>query len=521
MGGGLPSENGPRVLERPGGSSSHQSSGDQSNLPCSLSLAASPRRQTSPHSVRQRHGRGVHKPPGRYSQQAGNVRSGKDTVLGRASRSGDLRRSHSRGGELGSRLQSPGSSVRRMVPSSHSLQSDMPALGHPGCRSHRISDEQQSSSLCSQVQGSSSRRLRRPGNSVVPVPTTLPVSSPCPNPKGGQKGKVRGHPSHSGGSRLAKTSLVCGVGEHARGRPLEASRPSRSSLTRPPLPPEFSVSEFNGMAVEAAILSESGFSSRVIQTMIRARKPASSHIYHRYWKAFFRWCNDNDVFPLSFSIPSICGFLQSGLDAGLSLSTLKGQVSALAILFQKDQASLPQVKTFLQGVAHVAPPHHSPIDPWDLNLVLGALQKAPFEPIQDIPLSLLSWKVAFLIAITSIRRVSELAALSCRSPYLILHQDKVVLRPVPSFLPKVVSPFHINEDIVLPSFCPAPAHPLEKSLHKLDVVRALRVYLARTASFRQSDSLLVISEGRRKGLPASKSTIARWIRSTILEAYQL
>ncbi|CAJ0932592.1 unnamed protein product [Ranitomeya imitator] len=35
-------------------------------------------------------------------------------------------------------------------------------------------------------------------------------------------------------------------------------------------------------------------------------------------------------------------------------------------------------------------------------------------------------------------------------------KDKVVLSPPPSFLPKVVSNFHLNEDIILPSFCPAP-----------------------------------------------------------------
>ncbi|CAJ0946838.1 unnamed protein product [Ranitomeya imitator] len=85
----------------------------------------------------------------------------------------------------------------------------------------------------------------------------------------------------------------------------------------------------------------------------------------------------------------------------------------------------------------------------------------------------------------------------------------------------VVSAFQINEDIVLPSLCPSLVHPLEKALHKLDVVRAIRIYLSRTASFRQADPLFIVSEGRRKGLPASKSTIARWIRSAVLEAYRV
>ncbi|CAJ0967240.1 unnamed protein product [Ranitomeya imitator] len=207
--------------------------------------------------------------------------------------------------------------------------------------------------------------------------------------------------------------------------------------------------------------------------MIQARKPSSSRIYYRTWKAYLRWCESNRVPPMVFSLPSLLAFLQAGLDSGLALSSLKGQVSALSILFQKTLASRPQVKTFFQGVAHAVPPFRAPVEAWDLNLVLDVLKVSPFEPLREIPLSVLSWKVAFLVAITSIRRVSELAALSCRPPFLVIHQDKVVFRPPPSFLPKVVSTFHLNEDIVLPSFCPAPTHPLERSLNKLDLVRAV------------------------------------------------
>ncbi|CAJ0950310.1 unnamed protein product [Ranitomeya imitator] len=255
--------------------------------------------------------------------------------------------------------------------------------------------------------------------------------------------------------------------------------------------------------------------------MIQARKPSSSRIYYRTWKAYFRWCESNRVPPMFFSLPSLLAFLQAGLDSGLALSSLKGQVSALSILFQKTLASRPQVKTFFQGVAHAVPPYRAPVEAWDLNLVLDVLKVSPFEPLREIPLSVLSWKVAFLVAITSIRRVSELAALSCRPPFLVIHQDKVVFRTPPSFLPKVVSTFHLNEDIVLPSFCPAPTHPLERSLNKLDLVRAVRIYLDRTSSFRKTDSFFVIPDGTRRGQPASKATIARWIRMAILEAYRV
>ncbi|CAJ0928066.1 unnamed protein product [Ranitomeya imitator] len=233
--------------------------------------------------------------------------------------------------------------------------------------------------------------------------------------------------------------------------------------------------------------------------MLSARKASSASIYHRVWKTFFSWCRLRGHPPLRFSIPCILNFLQSGLDSGLALSSLKGQISALSVLFQRRIATNLQVKTFIQGVSHVVPPYRMPLETWDLNLVLGVLQEPPFEPLQDVPLSVLSWKVAFLVAVTSIRRVSELAALSCRAPFLAFHQDKVVLRPSPAFLPKVVSAFHLNEDIILPSFCPQPKHRVEKALHTLDVVRALRRYISRTAHFRKSDALFVLPEGHRKG----------------------
>lgn len=56
-------------------------------------------------------------------------------------------------------------------------------------------------------------------------------------------------------------------------------------------------------------------------------------------------------------------------------------------------------------------------------------KELPFEPIHDIFLTLLFYKVAFLVAISLVQRVSELSALSFMQPCVILHKDKVVLRP--------------------------------------------------------------------------------------------
>lgn len=56
----------------------------------------------------------------------------------------------------------------------------------------------------------------------------------------------------------------------------------------------------------------------------------------------------------------------------------------------------------------------------------------------------------------------------------MLHHDKAVIGPQPSFLPKVVSAFHSNQGIVLPSFCPKPQTLQDKALYPLDVVSGVR-----------------------------------------------
>lgn len=79
----------------------------------------------------------------------------------------------------------------------------------------------------------------------------------------------------------------------------------------------------------------------------------------------------------------------------------------------------------------------------------------PYEPLREAALSHLTCKVAFLVAITSARRVSELAALSVRSDLCIFHSDRVVLRLDPAFLPKVNTWFHRAQEIVLTNFAQA------------------------------------------------------------------
>lgn len=96
-----------------------------------------------------------------------------------------------------------------------------------------------------------------------------------------------------------------------------------------------------------------------------------------------------------------------------------------------------------------------------------------------------------------------------------------MLRPSLAFLLKVVSSFHLDKDVILPTFCPSPVSAEEVCLHSLDVHHALSIYMCRTADFRKSDALFVSHGLARRSCKASLSNLSRWIKSAISHAYSL
>lgn len=68
----------------------------------------------------------------------------------------------------------------------------------------------------------------------------------------------------------------------------------------------------------------------------------------------------------------------------------------------------------------------------------------------------LSRKVTFLVAITSVRRVGELGALMTDPSFTMFPKDQVSLPLHPKFLSKVVSNFHFNQPI---NFLSKASHP--------------------------------------------------------------
>jgi len=114
------------------------------------------------------------------------------------------------------------------------------------------------------------------------------------------------------------------------------------------------------------------------------------------------------------------------------------------------------VSLFLRGALRLRPPTATRAPTWDLPLVLEALSSPPFEPLGQGGLKWLSMKTAFLLAITSAKRVGELHALSVSDTCLRWNSDGsgVTLWPNIAFLPKVLPYNHLNQPIQLARFDP-------------------------------------------------------------------
>ncbi|XP_010783025.1 ryanodine receptor 2-like [Notothenia coriiceps] len=165
----------------------------------------------------------------------------------------------------------------------------------------------------------------------------------------------------------------------------------------------------------------------VRETILNVRAPSTRAKYECKWKLFSHWCLSKAENPGHCSVATVLEFLQSLLDSGRSHSTLKVYMAAISAQHVGvNGATVGRhrlVSLFLRGALRQRPPSTPRAPAWNLPLVLDALSSPPFEPLAQVGLKWLSLKAAFLLAITSGKRVGELHALSVSSTCLRWNSD--------------------------------------------------------------------------------------------------
>ncbi len=115
--------------------------------------------------------------------------------------------------------------------------------------------------------------------------------------------------------------------------------------------------------------------------------------------------------------------------------------------------------------------------------------RAPFETLESAPGRILTLKVTLLLALTSLKRVGDLQALSVSEMCVdfTLGLVKVTLRSRPGCVPKVLSASFHSQVVTLQSFHPPPfASGKDERLHMLCPVQALKIYVDRSSLWRNS-----------------------------------
>ncbi len=273
-----------------------------------------------------------------------------------------------------------------------------------------------------------------------------------------------------------------------------------------------------GMAHTGSKALMSSLPVEVQGTIASARAPAMRKLYSSKWGVFESWCLACATNPVNCPGGPVLEFLQEKLTTGAATTTLRVYVAAIAARRELDEVPLGRhrmVSAFMRGVRRLRPVRPIAVPSWDLSVVLEGLIAAPFEPLESAPERILTLKVTLLLALTSLKRVGDLQALSVSemcmdfAPGLV----KVTLRPRPGYVPKVLSTLFRSQVVTLHSFHPPPfASSEDERLHMLCPVRALKVYVDRSNIWRKSPQLLVCFGAGCHGLPTSKQRISHWVR---------
>ncbi|KAL0194633.1 hypothetical protein M9458_008205, partial [Cirrhinus mrigala] len=256
-------------------------------------------------------------------------------------------------------------------------------------------------------------------------------------------------------------------------------------------------------------LIASGLSTEVVETILQK-------LYALKWKLFTSWCGECQQDPANCPVGTVLEFLQACFSTGLSHSPLKVYVAAISA-YHAPLGGMPVGR----DPRLLRPPTRPHIPTWDLAVVLEALCRPPFESIEEIPVRFLTIKTALLLALTSLKRAGDLQALSVAPSHLEFApgMTKAFLYPRPGYVPKV--PTNTPQPVVLQAFCPPPfREPDQQKQNCMCPVLALDAYVHRAALWRKTDQLFVCYGPPKKGYPATKQTLSRWIVDAISTAYE-
>ena len=342
-------------------------------------------------------------------------------------------------------------------------------------------------------------------------------------PQGDPKNQAMPLPDHCNSPRL-----VLGPSAALNRDPTTTSSVNNTTQTVPQLriPQQSTTSQPPRLVSRSGQLLEQGFSVEVIERIAAPQRSSTRTVFKSKWALFEKWCRENSV---DFSTPSVKQisdfFMYLYQDLNRRPLTIDGYRTAI----------VDTLGPMGQHIAHNADLHRllssfhrdlskssRNLHKWNLSVVLNKLTKAPLEPMKDTDLKHLTLKTAFLLALASGKRRSEIHAWVANKVSNLGQWEKVTLFPSSDFIAKNKLAREGSQS-VSPVTIPALTTIVDRQFKEdrtLCPVWALRYYLDRTKNLRGSQSLLFISFKRGYTSDIRPSALSSWLKQTILLCYK-
>lgn len=265
------------------------------------------------------------------------------------------------------------------------------------------------------------------------------------------------------------------------------------------------------------------FSEEVADLVAKSRRPSTRKVYDAKWAVFSNWCCKRKIDPVSVTIKSVADFLLYLFrDKKCQISTIKGYRSTISNTLKFISGRLigsdPVLSELMKSFELQRPVQRSLTPKWNLSWVLLSLCEPPFEPLHKASRLHVTMKTAFLLALASARRRSEIHAFSVDPEHLRFNKidGSVSLLCQTGFLAKNQIPSVSPDSIIIPNLAKTCNRDNKDRL--LCPIRALKFYLKMSSSYRQGRTRLFLPI--RGNHDISKASISRWISYTIKLAYR-
>ena len=232
-------------------------------------------------------------------------------------------------------------------------------------------------------------------------------------------------------------------------------------------------------------------------------RPNTLNQYNVYLKKWISFCSTQDHQPLERNDLLCLEFLRRLLKFNYSYSAINSARSALSCIFDNPPfGELPLVTRFMKSVYNIKPHQPRYHKTWDVSTVLKYLEKC--SPAKFLSRQQLSYKLVTLLALVTGQRVQTLHALNL--DFCHFTQQGAIFN-ITTILKHSSPKNKCDNKIFIPYF---------GDNRKICPITCLKQYIERTISVRQSQQLFLGVQKPFK--PVSKSTLSRWIKTTLSKA---